>query len=308
MKTKKIFLILCLACFAIMSSAQEQVFKIWPGVAPGSEKLKYEETRTVSPVLGGAVVYRNVTEPSLTVFLPDPGTADGTAMIVAPGGGFQFLMWEKEGVDAAKWLSSKGVTVFVLRYRLLNTGTDEEFLKKSSADAIERKRIAENPSTGNQSVNNTPRDADTNATTEIVKLAVEDGRQAIRIVRQRAAEWKINPNRIGIMGFSAGGMVTCGTLSEHDYLSRPNFAGVIYGAGSDQSFPDDVPPVFIAVAGDDNIAAKGSVDLYNVLKKAGKEVELHVYAKGGHGFGMEKRNMPTDSWIELMWSWMGSLK
>ena len=139
---------------------------------------------------------------------------------------------------------------------------------------------------------------------EIARLGQEDGRQAIRIVRSRAAEWDIDPGKVGIIGFSAGGMVTLGTLLNNEKESMPDFAGLIYTPWSGKPVPENAPPVFILAAADDNIANSGSIQMYSAWKKAGKDAELHIYSKGGHGFGMQKRNMPVDSWIERFDDWM----
>jgi acetyl esterase/lipase len=142
------------------------------------------------------------------------------------------------------------------------------------------------------------------AMSAITLLGQEDGRQAIRIVRKRAAEWGINPAKIGMIGFSAGGMVTLGPVMQHDQESRPDFAAPVYTPWSNSPVPADAPPLFILVAGDDQLAAPGSIAMYTAWKNAKKEAELHVYAKGGHGFGMQKKGLPVDSWIERFWEWM----
>lgn len=141
---------------------------------------------------------------------------------------------------------------------------------------------------------------------EIAVLGQEDGRQAIRIVRNRAAEWGIDPHKIGIMGFSAGGMVTLGPLLQHDAESRPDFAAAIYTPWADNPVPADAPPLFILVASDDMLTEKGSIQMYSAWKAAKKPTELHIYSKGGHGFGMQKKGLPVDSWIERLGDWMKS--
>ena len=138
---------------------------------------------------------------------------------------------------------------------------------------------------------------------------IADGRQAVQVVRQHASEWRIAPDRIGIMGFSAGGIVTMGVVGQHDASSRPSFAAPIYGAGfaDGEAIPADPMPLFILCAADDNVAAVGSVATYSKWKAAGDAVELHIYAKGGHGFGMNKKDLPTDHWIERFYDWLGEM-
>ncbi len=138
------------------------------------------------------------------------------------------------------------------------------------------------------------------------KLADEDGRQAIRFVRRHAAEWSIDSKRIGIVGFSAGGGVVMGTVMQHGAESRPDFAAPIYAAYQNATpVPSDAPPLFIAIADDDQlIAPVTSARLYEAWHSAGKPAELHVFRKGGHGFGMKKQNLPSDAWIDMFQNWL----
>jgi acetyl esterase/lipase len=141
---------------------------------------------------------------------------------------------------------------------------------------------------------------------EVAAPGIADGRQAIKVVRQHAREWGIKPDSVGIMGFSAGGMVTMGVVRDHDAESRPDFAAPIYGPGfGEAKVPDDAPPLFILCASDDRLAAAGSARLYSEWKAAGHPAELHIYEKGGHGFGMTPRGLPVDRWIERFGDWLG---
>ena len=136
-------------------------------------------------------------------------------------------------------------------------------------------------------------------------LIIADGLQSVKLVRQRATEWRIAPDRIGIMGFSAGGSVTTGVALEYDADSRPDFAAPIYSAPrEDISVPADAPPLFIAVAHDDAFAASASVPLYSAWSAAGRSAELHIYSKGGHGFGMHTQGLPADHWIDHFGDWL----
>src|SRR5207302_5877708 len=126
-------------------------------------------------------------------------------------------------------------------------------------------------------------------------LAIADGRQSVALVRQHAAEWGIAPDRIGLLGFSAGGRVTAGVALEHDDASRPDFAAVIYGAlWENLEVPADAPPLFVLVANDDELAAANCLDLFSAWRTAGHPAELHVFAQGGHGFGMNQQGLPSD--------------
>jgi acetyl esterase/lipase len=136
-------------------------------------------------------------------------------------------------------------------------------------------------------------------------LPVADGLQAIKVVREHAGDWGIKPDRIGIMGFSSGGVVATGVATEHDAASRPNFAASLYGPvlGS-VKVPKDAPPVFICCASDDPLVPpRDSIRLYSAWNAAGKSAELHIYAKGGHGFGGQ--GLPSDTWIDRFGDWLG---
>ena len=298
-RAKLVFGCWVLAAFfaqALICRAQEQVIPLWPGVAPGSENwTQKEETTTLPPLAAGGPLVRNVTLPTLTAFPPNPSVAAGTAVIVCPGGGFHFLSWESEGTEVAKWLSAHGIAAFVLKYRLVDTGpTAADFQKAVKA-------LFSPPSSEAHSPSGLPEPM-----RKVMPFAIADGRQALKLVRQRASEWNIASDRIGIMGFSAGGIVTMGVVMEHDLDSRPNFAAPIYGAGIAEgpAPPPEATPLFILCASDDSVAATGSVATYSKWKAAGYPVELHMYSKGGHGFGMIKQGLPTDHWIERFGDWL----
>jgi acetyl esterase/lipase len=285
------------ACLSVVmpARAQEKVIPIWPGAAPGSEKWARQEATTA---FGNEPRVRNVVRPTLTPFLPKQGAGNGTAVIVAPGGGFRFLSWESEGTKVAQWLSECGIAAFVLKYRLVDTGaTDEEFRQRLQA----MMRLLSRPGAG-ESAGGLLDDAETK---QVIEMAAEDGRQALRVLRRRASEWGLAPDHIGIMGFSAGSMVATQAALQHDADSRPNFVGAIYGPTfGEYTVPADAPPLFILCADDDQLAARGSARLYTKWKESGKSAELHIYSKGGHGFGMNKRGLPVDSWIERFGQWL----
>ena len=255
---------------------------LWSGDAPGSEGWdQVEQEALIAPALK---VIRNVTHPTLTVYLPDRAVATGAAVVICPGGAFHFLSIDMEGTDVATWLTEHGVAGFVLRYRLLRTGDDFpnevwETMRDGATMAGRRRSLR--------------------------PLVLADGQQAIRLVRQGATQWGLRPERIGMMGFSAGGTVTESVAVEHDAESRPDFVGVIYGAGRDNlSVPDDAPPLFALCASDDAMATPNSIRLYSQWRESGHPAELHIYASGGHGFGMRKQGLPSDHWIERFADWL----
>ncbi len=286
-----------LLCLSALASAQQPVIPLYPGVAPGSENAKQKEVSFVNPDKQTRI--RNVTQPTLTAYLPERGKANGTAIIVAPGGGFMHLAMEKEGADMARWLQSRGVAAFVLKYRLMDSGTEEEYRNRAAAmNSATAASSAPAPTTATPPAPNPARQ-------QAVEFAIADGQQALRLVRQRAAEWGIAPDRIGLMGFSAGGMLTMGVVMKNDAASRPNFAAPIYGGNTNnQTVVADAPPLFIAVASDDPVASVSSAQLYLAWKAAGHSAELHIYSQGGHGFGMVKRGLPVDGWVERFGEWL----
>jgi len=280
-----------------------EVFTIWPGsgIPPGSEAWNWHEQAMQPP--GSSIpdeMVRNVVVPTLTKFKPAVEAENGTAIIVAPGGAFHFLMMYHEGYDVARWLTQLGVTAFVLKYRLQHTPENDAdmpaFLEELDVNLPEVVQTEVDPPM-------------TYPPVEEARLwAEEDGRQAIRYLRQNAAELGIDPHRVGIMGFSAGGGVAVNAILEHDALSRPDFAAGIYpGYRSVKTVPEDAPPLFIAIADDDDaVAPISSARLYEDWHKAGRPVELHIFANGGHGFGMHQQDLLSDAWCDLFKHWMTS--
>jgi len=286
MPAKSILPGLLLAISFYAGNAQK-VIQLYDGKAPGSEKWSWEERENSKNMWNTKMVY-NVAQPTLTAYLPSSESATGTAVIVAPGGAFHILSIESEGIDVAKWLNTKGVAAFVLKYRVVHMDTDDPIgtLMKKMGDF---KKLDEENDT-------------------VVTMAVSDGLKAIEYVRNHATEYNVNPKRIGFMGFSAGGTVTMGTVFNSNAANRPDFAAPIYAymnALKNQTIPADAPPLFICAASDDQLGlAPHSSNLYNSWIAAKKEAELHMYVKGGHGFGMRKTDIPTDTWIERFGDWL----
>lgn len=269
-------------------AGQSAEIPLWPGVAPGSEASRQREVRYQGET--GEAMVRNVVRPTLTPYLPDPADANGTAVVIAPGGAFVFLSWEMEGTRLAEWLRSRGYAAFLLKYRLMDSGTTDADVSARLAEVLIGAR-------GN---------ADAPPMPAVSALGIADGQQAIRLVRQRAAEWRISPDRVGIIGFSAGAYLAMGVVLESDLPSRPNFAAPIYGPGLDRpAVPPDAPPLFIVAADNDPlIPSSGSANLYLAWRAAGRPAELHIYARGGHGFGMKRQNLPSDDWIDRFGAWL----
>jgi acetyl esterase/lipase len=289
-----------LAGFAIIMScsahAQQTVIPLYNGIAPGSENWKQKEVEYNQ--YGGKMV-RNVISPTLTVFLPETGKATGAAVIVAPGGGFCWLSLESEGTMVGEWLQAHGIAAFILKYRLADMGETDAELQKNAQDMMQPMMTIANSSNPGDELQKYPKVA------SIIKLAVEDGRQAVKYVRTNASKYKINPQHIGLMGFSAGGILTMGVALHHDAESRPDFIAPIYGLSVDNLvIPDDAAPMFFACSADDAVVAPLATRLYSAWLSAGKSVEYHIYSKGGHGFGMRKRGLPVDYWIDAFGEWL----
>lgn len=264
-------------------TAQETV-RLYEGKAPGSESWTHSEKENNQNAWNTRVVF-NVADPTLTVFKPDPAKANGTSVVICPGGAFFALSIDSEGNDVARWLVDKGVTCFVLKYRLVECKTDDPTREIGTRGPLDQ------------------------VVKPIVPLAMADGLAAIGYVRKNAAKYGVNPERIGIIGFSAGGTVTSSVVMNYTAETRPNFAAPIYLAYGwtikDKGVPADAPPLFVLAATDDQLQlAPQSVQIYQDWVKAGKPAELHLYSKGGHGFGMRKQHLPSDRWIQLFADWL----
>lgn len=264
--------------------------RLYDGPAPGSDDWAHEEQAYFSDLWGTDVV-TNVVHPTLTPVLPAPGTANGAAVIVAPGGGFHALSIQAEGFQVAERLAAHGIAAFVLRYRLVPCEGEAvaEMMAKAAAGFD---RLLDDMN-------------------RIGVLAGADGEAAIRLVRARADEFGIDPTRVGFMGFSAGGNVTMRVAYSGDPAARPSFIAPIYATarGIDASVaPDGAGPMFLVVASNDGLGlAADSIRLYETWRRVGLSVELHAYALGDHGFGMRTQHLPSDTWIDRFLDWFDAL-
>ncbi|WP_404482439.1 alpha/beta hydrolase [Novosphingobium sp. BL-52-GroH] len=241
----------------------------------------------------GETMIFNVSDPTLEMFRPDAGHANGTAVIIAPGGGFVGLGYEAGGTAVAHQFAQRGVTAFVLKYRTIKSPNDAMHMPEIHMKEMEG--IMARARSG------VPKEVPPFAGE---KHAVEDGARALAIVRQRAAGWGIDPRRIGIIGFSSGAFLAA-DLAIGDKASRPDFVGLIYG-GLRTPVPADASPAFIAGAADDEFTPNDPVQLYQSWRQAGAAAELHIYERGGHGFDLKPKGTTSDHWfIELIW-WMRS--
>jgi acetyl esterase/lipase len=281
-----------LVFLAAVSSARTEdkpeVLNVWPGTPPTETKPIAEEKATKSK--GVVTGITNVSKPMLSVFHPDKDKDTGAAVVVCPGGGYSFLAWAHEGEDVAAWLNSIGVTGIVLKYRVPRRPDQDP--KKPPLGAL------------------------------------QDAQRTLSLARSKAKEWKIDPNRIGILGFSAGGHLAAWASTHFDKRAyepmddidkvncRPDFAVLIYPgylAEKDKEIlnPDirvrkDCPPMFLVHANNDPVIPENSVRMYLALKRAGVPAEMHIYASGGHGFGMRPSDKPCSTWPKRCAEWLQS--
>jgi endo-1,4-beta-xylanase len=265
----------------VLADGAEPEIPLWANGAPGFEGRKGEK-EVKTVQKNGEYTVKNVHNPSLMAFLPPKEKATGAAVVIAPGGGHRELWMLHEGINEARWLRERGVAAFVLKYRL-------------AREAGSPYRIAEH--------------------------ALQDGQRAVRLVRSRAGEWGIDPGRVGMMGFSAGGEVTALVCNSADpakdgaedpverHSARPDFQALVYSGPQGiarQAVRKDLPPTFIVVGDTDNFATM-LANHYLALKGAGVSAELHVYAKTGHGFGLRESNSrrPSNAWIQRFEDFLG---
>jgi acetyl esterase/lipase len=284
-------LTLLFACFMIFSStlkAQETI-KLYTGKAPGSENWTQKEAQMYSDLFKTEVVY-NVTDPSLLVYQVPKGVKNtGTAIVIAPGGGFQSLSINREGKELAEILSQKGITAFVLKYRLNKTESNDP--AREMMDKLKERAAFEKNSLAT------------------IKLAAQDGKKALKYVRDNASKYGIDTKKVGIIGFSAGSTVAMETVLDNKADQLPNFVANIYGGPREDllklATPEKKIPMFVCAASDDQLKlAPRSIQMYTKWLEAGQSVELHMYSKGGHGFGTGKQNLPVDSWEIRFEEWM----
>jgi acetyl esterase/lipase len=230
---------------------------------------------------------RNVTRATLTPVLP-AGLGSGAAVIVAPGGGFLGLAIEDEGWKVARWLANHGIAAFVLKYRVLPTPRDNAVFQDSLARAMRGEKTGVTPP------DDTPAEA------------LADGIAALRYVRGHAGEYRIDPKRVGFMGFSAGGFLTRSVVADGG-ADRPDFAAPIYPNMKPMKVPADAPPMFVTIAADDFLLQRaGGFGLIDSYRAAGRSIEFHLLADGGHGFGLGKAGTASEGWIERFYTWLGS--
>jgi endo-1,4-beta-xylanase len=264
-------------------SSQAQELKLWPGGAPGSENDTTPEGIQQPDPAKPPTRITYVSQPTISVFLPAKEKATGMAIVIAPGGGHAFLSIDLEGYQLAHFLNDHGIAAFVLKYRLAKAQGSHY---------------------------------------TVPDHALPDSWRAIRMVRSKAAEWGINPARVGFMGFSAGGELAALVETRFDagnpaspdpvekMSSRPDFTVIVYPGFRPGTItvPKDAPPAFLVCANDDPSHVVTTVNLYLDLQKQGISSEMHIYASGGHGFGIRESHKPSATWDTRMLEWMADRK
>lgn len=278
-----------LASGATAAPERPQVLPLYP--AGTVKSLTVPEIREY-PAKDGQLNIRNVGTPTLELFQP-VGKANGTAVIVVPGGGFMNLVYDVEGTAVAKRLALQGFTAFVLKYRLIQTPAD--------LAAMQAKMMNDMGGVLTRARTGSPRELPRFPGED---LAQQDTARAVRLVRDQATKFGVNARRVGVVGFSAGAFAAA-DVAIGDPAGRPDFVGLIYG-GLRTPVPRGAPSAFIATAADDQMLPNDPVPLYTAWKAAGSPAELHIYERGGHGFGMTTQGSTSDHWFdEFVW-WMRS--
>lgn len=243
-------------------------------------------------VNGGRPAVRNVTQPTLTPFLPPPGKATGAAVVIAPGGGYMMLSVDSEGWSVARWLAERGVAAFVLKYRLKPTPAGMDAFMGALGTMLSG--AASKASEGNGQLAAFP-------------PSIDDAEAAMRLIRAKAADWHVDPKRVGMIGFSAGAITTVALGVSAPPDARPDFIAPIYGWMKAIDVPADAPPMFIALAADDPLMGRQGYGIVESWQKANRPIELHVYERGGHGFGADGMPGTTSThWKEELNWWLES--
>lgn len=294
MKACSILAALTLAgCIAASAAEKPLTLDVWPGSPPGDTGSIGEEKDTSQPgkgLVAGKPLIRlgNISKPTLAVYRPPKEKDTGASVVIAPGGGYSILAYDLEGTEVAEWLNTIGVTGIVLKYRVPRRPSDP---------------------TGQHPVG-----------------PLQDAQRAISLVRSKADEWGLDPNRIGVLGFSAGGHLAAAAATNYDrrayeakddvdkVSARPDFAVLIYPAyltnkektalAPDIRVTAQTPQTFLAHAADDPVPADSSVQMYLALRKANVPAEMHIYSAGGHGYGLRKTEQPVTTWPRRCEDWL----
>lgn len=294
MNRMQLFVLLAVIHSSVVIAAEPVTHNVWPSKPPGETKelaAEVDQTKPEDKLIAGRRIIKlgNVSTPQITVYRPSPEKDTGASMVICPGGGHHILAYDLEGTEVATWLNEIGVTGIVLKYRVPFRNPEKRW-----------------------------------------QAAVQDAQRAMSLVRSKAAEWKLDPKRMGMLGFSAGGQVAglvsifneqrqYESVDEIDKVScRPDFAVLIYPGGfeekgqlklrNDVNFTKESPPMFFVHAFDDNVTVLNTLLLAAELKKVGVPAEVHVYATGGHGYGLRHvEGQPVTDWPKPCEAWLRTM-
>lgn len=306
----KFSLILILACWSFHLQAEPEALDLWPddrmpGRAPVVDGDERDFTKDDDRLIAGERIIKlgNVSKPQVHVYLPPSDKANGSAVVVCPGGGFSILAWDLEGTEVAEWLNDLGIAAIVLKYRVPTRQHGDELAQAPAAESLAMPKQVLGP--------------------------LMDTQRALSITRANAEVWKLDADRIGVLGFSAGGVMgvmaavadgerAYENLDATDEAScQADFALIIYPGGLvDEktgtlepyiSVDAKTPPMFFAHAANDRVTCLSSTAMFTALKLAGASAELHVYASGGHGYGLRRTEEPVTRWTDRAEEWMHGL-
>ncbi|MBR6415075.1 MAG: alpha/beta hydrolase fold domain-containing protein [Bacteroidales bacterium] len=313
MKRRSIVLMAAVALAAACNTAKEavtpvapepEVYSLYEGAAPGWEGMDYPEVMHTNP--GGSELVLNVTKPTLTVYRPSDEINTGAAFVIAPGGGNKYLTWNDEGTMVAKWLQAHGVTGIILKYRTDKMGNTEEEVE---ANLEEFYRNLFSRTGGESSSQERPAQSQQRPVTVEPSIQGQDGLAAMKYVRSHSSQWGIDPDKIGIMGFSAGAIVTLQVEYFHDASSKPNIVAPIYGAAiRGDELPSDPSPVFFCAPEFDFTDPTGLFNLYMNYMRSRLPAEFHLIHGGTHGDGLKDNGNEWNEWIELLCNYMKQLE
>jgi acetyl esterase/lipase len=286
------------------AASKKEILDVWPAGTPANAAAPDMKEGSIDVVDarfkdGDTIVY-NVSHPTLEVVRPK-GKSNGAAIIIAPGGGFRVLSYANEGTRVAQWMAEKGFTAFVLKYHLHALPNDPAEVKKM-AEGMGRPPGGAPPAGAPPAAGAAPPPPRMEMGA-VEKSGIADGVQAVKLVRSLAKTYSIDPTRVGIVGFSAGGAVSGHAAITPVAAERPNFVGIIYSGVREATIPAGAPPAFMAAAADDPLAM-GMPDLFARWLKAGSKAEIHIYSKGQHGFGTHKQGLPVDGWLDAFYAWI----
>jgi hypothetical protein len=280
----------------------QQIYRLYDGPAPGSENWNFEEQRNLDKD-GNLLSFTDVVNPEIQVFLPSAEKSTGTAVVVLPGGGMRQLFVGRGFMHIPDWLNAEGIAVIFLKYRLNSDKIPGEFNDPPfSMENMPRVQVHEFEKFKKANANPAPGEKGDMVAT----MAGDDLKKAIQMIRKNSADWQIDPAKVGVMGFSAGGGVILNSITRPKHL--PDFIASIYGpALNEVVVPKPAMPLFVAVEADHMNVAAGCLGLFKEWKAAGGSAELHVYAEGGGPFPFDGNDNTSDSWKESFLLWLTHL-